>query len=170
MTIHKFPSENGRKRQTQREELKSNDEHGPEFISIVDLHVEDDDFCDDNSAFEGQFSYPFSSFGKLETMQLPLFARLLAGVSSLALFICSFFLICCFMLASISSILTFRKLPSVNEYADRCGRLTKGFFTMGLGLMILCFSPALGMGFIALYFAMKGEKVEDSFVQRFFYR
>lgn len=160
MTIYKFPSDFGRGRDRKKE--KKTPLHHPEFIDIEDLHKEE-------SLHDVEYSELYQS-GELEKANLPFALRLFTFGVSIALFTGSFLLAWLTGFVGLLALVTFLQVPSIATRFFQYWRYCRRLFVTALGLLITCFSPALGMGFIAIYFALQGESVEENFLQRFLKR
>lgn len=160
MTIYKFPSESGKNRDPKKE--KKLPIHHPEFIHIEDLQ--------ENASIHesGEYTEMYSSVSELEKVHLPFLLRTFTLGISIALLFGSILLLLASTIAGIIALLTLTQINSINDLFQRYWRYCKRMFVTSLGLLIMCFSPALGMGFIGLYFALQGESVEGNFLERFF--
>jgi len=159
MTIYKFPADFGRGKDHKKE--KKRPLHHPEFIDI-------DDIQDDDLFFEEEDPQHTSSLAWLESVQLPPLVRIFTMGLSIALFTGSFLLLTLSTLFAITTILTLKQIPFINKNLHRYWRYCKRLFVTALGLVITVFSPPLGMGFIALYFGLQGEDVENNFIGKLF--
>ena len=159
MTIYKFPSDFGRSREPKKE--KKMPIHHPEFIDIEDLQNEE-------SIHSEEYEDVYTSIEGLERFNLPFLLRIFTFGVSLAIFVGSFLLACLSVVMGVLTIVTLRQARAIEERFHNYWRYSKRLFATALGLLIMCFSPALGMGFIAIYFALQGESVEDNFINRLF--
>lgn len=164
MTIYKFPSDSNKDKEPKKEKQENKkieaSEHKPEFIDIEDLQfeeiLEEDEYRETYSSPIGLEKYSFSPLLRLFTFFVAI--CLFCWFSIVVLFTLFFVIL---------SLGTLGLVPELNRKTLICWKLAKKIFTISLGLAITSFSPALGMAFISLYFALIGNPREGLF-ERFF--
>jgi hypothetical protein len=152
MTIYKFPDLSGKFYEQKREKKAKN--HHPEFIDIEDLQEDGID--------SEPYVHLYEGVERLESFQMPFLIRLFAFAVSISLFGASLLMFVLAGLAGVLTLITFTKNQFILSRFLAYWKYAKRIFVLGLGLLIMCFSPALGMGFSALYFALEGESLEGS--------
>lgn len=161
MTIYKFPFEKGRDRGSKKTKKSSEKIHHPELIDIEDLQ---------NEALEGEESLSSIHFGpdSLVDVRLPLFIRFIVLAASFVLYFGFVFFLFLFAVFALLGVLSLGRIHAFRDLTSRYWRYAKRLIAIALGLTVAFFSPTLGLGFIALFFGLQGEGVENTFLQHLF--
>jgi hypothetical protein len=143
MVIYKFPEQDRVK-------------HEPEYVVVDEI---------EEGVFEERES--ISSIKQLHEVKVPFSFRLLFLMSSLAFGFLAFFLLSMTLLFGGLSLIFLTKNSTINSFFKMC---LKGFQKTSifcLGLFIGTFSLTYGLGLIILFFFLKGEALDASFLKGF---